>query len=57
MFEMICKMQPILHCQLEGVPSEVIDEGYTRKVVDVRTWLIERRSMYQKQEGMSYSHV
>ena len=33
MFEMICKMQPILHCQLEGVSSEVIDEGYTRKVV------------------------
>ena len=33
MFQMICKMQPILHCQLEGVSSEVIDEGYTRKVV------------------------
>ena len=28
MFEMICKMQPILHCQLEGVSSKVIDEGY-----------------------------
>ena len=27
------------------------------KYFDVRTWLIERRSMYQKQEGMSYSQV
>ena len=57
MFEMICKMQPILHCQLEGVSSEVIDEGTQEKQFDIRTWLIERRSMYQKQEGMSYSQV
>ena len=33
MFEMIRKMQPTLDYQLEGVSSEVIDEGYTRKVV------------------------
>ena len=57
MFEMICKMQPILHYQLEGVSTEVIDEGTQEKQFDVRTWLIERCSMYQNQEGMSYSHV
>ena len=27
------------------------------KQFDVRTWLIERRSMYHKQEGMPYSQV
>ena len=44
MFEMICKMQPIIHCQLEGVSSEVIDEGYKKTIVLCKDML--NRQMY-----------